>query len=249
MAKKKPWETVFRRIRVIYRANWRYPPRTTAVDLDDAEKELGFQFPVSYRAFAEQFGLGGTLMCPLPEILPLTQPSWREESDWLSSVVDATRFYHTFDWFADYWRHFGHDGKMRVLLIRAAGTPIGIVPLCVRTERYQVGNLRVLTYPLADWGTWYGPIGANPSASLFMAMQHVRATRRDWDLIELRWTGACSFQSNGSITERAMRVAGFQPRKRVYQQVSLVDLEGGWESYLASKSSKWRQELRRGSSR
>ena len=185
-------------------------------------------------------------MADVVEINSLEQlQSYRMVWNRLLGETSQATFYHTFDWFSDYWRHYGHDAKMRVLVIRAAGTPIGIVPLCVRAERYKAGGLRVLTYPLADWGTWYGPIGANPSASLFMTMQHLRATRRDWDLLELRWTDAGATQSNGNITERAMRVAGFQARKRAYQQVSIIDLEGDWESYLAGKSSKWRHELRR----
>lgn len=160
----------------------------------------------------------------------------------LGKTAQAT-YYHTFDWFVNYWQHFGQGQRMRVLVVRAAEKPIGIVPLCVRTERYQVGSVRVLTFPLDDWGTWYGPIGPNPSASLFMAMQHVRATPRDWEMLELRWMGAVQEQLN--ITKRAMRAAGFQPHKRTYQQVSVIDLEGDWQSYLASKTSKWRHELRR----
>jgi len=183
-------------------------------------------------------------MADVVEINSLDQlQSYRMVWNSLLAQTSQATFYHTFDWFSDFWRHFGRDGQMRVLVIQAAGTPIGIVPLCVCKERYHVGNLRVLTYPLSDWGTWYGPIGANPSASLFMAMQHVQATRRDWDLLELRWTGAPS--SHRNLTERAMRVAGFQPRQRKYQQVSVIDLDGDWESYLASKPSKWRQELHR----
>jgi hypothetical protein len=70
-AKANPWDAVFRRIRGVYRPDWVYPHRTTAADLDAAEKELDFRFPASYRAFAERFGLGGDLLS-LPEVLPLT---------------------------------------------------------------------------------------------------------------------------------------------------------------------------------
>ena len=63
------------------------------------------------------------------------------------------------------------------LLVRAAGSPIGILPLCVRTEKYRVGTVRVLTYPLDNWGTWYGPIGSNRAATMLAAMQHIRRRR------------------------------------------------------------------------
>ena len=136
-------------------------------------------------------------------------------------------FYHTFDWLNIYWKHFGAGQRLRVLVIRASGTPIGILPLCVRTEQYRTGKVRVLNYPLADWGTWYGPIGPNPSATMFMAMQHLNSTPRDWDLMELRWTNAG--RSDRGATERAMRVAGFHPKKSPYQAVSVIDMEGGWD--------------------
>jgi hypothetical protein len=95
-AKTNPWDAVLRRIRGIYRPEWVYPPMTTAVDLDAAEKELNFRFPASYRAFAERFGLGGDLL-NLPEVLPLTCPPWADRSDWFRSVLGATRFFQTHD--------------------------------------------------------------------------------------------------------------------------------------------------------
>lgn len=152
-------------------------------------------------------------------------------------------FYHTFDWLNTYWQHFGRDQRLRVLVVRAAGSPIGILPLCVRTEQYRVGKTRVLTYPLADWGTWYGPMGPNPSATMFMAMQHLRDTPRDWDLMELRWTNAS--RSDRGATDRAMRTAGFRPQKSSYQEVSVIRMDGDWDSYIASKNGKWQHEHRR----
>jgi CelD/BcsL family acetyltransferase involved in cellulose biosynthesis len=152
-------------------------------------------------------------------------------------------FFHTFDWLCTYWRHFGHDQRMRVLVVRASGTPIGLLPLVVRTEPFRAGALRILTYPIHDWGTWYGPIGPNPSATMFMAMQHIHDTARDWDLMELRWTDAQ--RSDRSTTLRAMRAAGFRPRGSGHHHVSTIQFDGDWESYLAGKKSKWRSELKR----
>jgi len=164
--------------------------------------------------------------------------------DMLFPQTPRASFFHTFQWFQTYWKHFGDDKRMRVLIVRSEGTPIGIVPLCVLSEKHHAGNLRVLTYPLSDWGMWYGPIGPNPSASMFMAMQHLHDTRRDWDLLELRWTDA---QPGGDCaTGRAMQAVGWAPQKSAYQEMSVIRLAGlDWESYLASRSKKWRHEIRR----
>jgi CelD/BcsL family acetyltransferase involved in cellulose biosynthesis len=165
---------------------------------------------------------------------------------WNSLLPQTPRasFFHTFDWLASYWKHFGNERRMRVLVIRAFGMPIGIVPLCVQRERYQVGNVRVLTYPLSDWGLWYGPIGPNQSASMFMALRHIRESRRDWDLVDLRWVPAQ--QSDRSATGRALRAAGWNPRQSVYQETSSIQMtDYTWETYFASRSKKWRHETRR----
>lgn len=153
-------------------------------------------------------------------------------------------FFHTYDWLRLYWKYFGEGKRLRVLVVQAAGSPIGIVPLVVQTERFHVGNVRVLNYPLNDWGMWYGPIGPNPSASMFMALRHLRDTPRDWDLLDLRWTDAD--RSDRSSTCRAIHAAGWQAERKPYQQSSLVTLSGtNWNEYLASLEKKWRHEIRR----
>ena len=152
--------------------------------------------------------------------------------------------FHTFDWLKTYWEAFGAGQQLRVLVVRSDGKPIGIVPLCITTERYHVSEVRVLTYPLSDWGMWYGPIGPDPSASLFMAMRHLRDTPRDWDMLDLRWVGGERGQRDP--TGRALQASGWQPVRTEYQQTSMIQLEGtDWETYRANLSKKWRHELGR----
>lgn len=152
-------------------------------------------------------------------------------------------FFLTFDWLDTYWRHFGHDQKLKVLVVYAAGEPVGILPLCVRREKYRLATARVLTYPLDNWGTWYGPIGPNPSTTLMAAMQHLRSTPRDWDMIELRWVSDDATQ--GGKTARALRVAGLLSEKQEYASTSIVDLPATWDAFLALKSHSLRRQFRR----
>ena len=54
-----------------------------------------------------------------------------------------------------------------------------------------MGTVRVLTYPLHDWGSFYGPIGPDPGETLERrAWSTWPAARRDWDVLELRWVDA-----------------------------------------------------------
>lgn len=152
-------------------------------------------------------------------------------------------FFQSLAWLEAYWRRFGQGQKLRCLVVCSGDEPEGIMPLVVRTESTRVGPLRVLTFPLHDWGSFYGPIGQNPAATLNAGLQHVRRTTRDWDLIELRWID--SADADSGQTERAMREAGFPPYKSLWNWTAMIDLAGGWERYFAGRPHKWRGNLRR----
>jgi CelD/BcsL family acetyltransferase involved in cellulose biosynthesis len=164
---------------------------------------------------------------------------WRS---WLPATPRAS-FFHTLEWLETYWDHFGSDQELRALVVRSAGKAIGILPLCIRKRRYRLGMVRVLGYPLDDWGTWYGPVGSNRAAAILAAMQYLRRANRDWDLLELRWT--CPPWSDGGRAARSMRVVGMLTEQQAHQTTSVVDFGDDWEGYLAKRSRNVRHEMRR----
>jgi CelD/BcsL family acetyltransferase involved in cellulose biosynthesis len=110
--------------------------------------------------------------------------AWQE----LLAQTPGATFFQSLEWLEAYWRHFGADQRLRVLVVLSdAGRPGGIVPLVIRREKTKVGRLRVLTYPLHDWGSFYGPVGPEGPLILTTALAHVQNTQRDWDVLELRW--------------------------------------------------------------
>lgn len=154
-------------------------------------------------------------------------------------------FFHSLDWLLTYWRHFSEGQRLRVLVVSSEGRDIGILPLVVRQARRRLGRLRVLTYPLDDWGSFYGPIGPNPTATLLAGLNHVRRTRRDWDLIELPWIDEDGYDAGR--TRVALRNAGLAASREPWTTSALVDLEshGSWDAYWASRTSHWRTNVRR----
>lgn len=156
---------------------------------------------------------------------------------------DAT-FFHTYDWFVTFWQHHDADMRMRVLVVRAAGTTIGILPLVEMNQQHRLSTIRVLSYPLSDWGMWYGPLGKDRSAILFMAMQHIHDTPRTWDKLDLCFTS--QEQGQGEATARAMTAAGWHPHREAYRESSSIQFAGSsWDAYLGGLSKKWRHEIRR----
>jgi hypothetical protein len=131
-------------------------------------------------------------------------------------------FFHTLDWLTAYWRRFGHRQRLRVLVAYAGSRPIGILPLCVRTEEYRFGPLHVLGYPADGWANCCGPIGGNATATLLAAMRYLRSTSPDWDVVDLR--GVATLGWDRWRTQRAMRSVGFPAVRAAWREFAVVDL-------------------------
>ena len=155
--------------------------------------------------------------------------------------TDKATFFQSLDWLELYWRHYGCGGRLRVLIVSSADRPIGILPLVVRTESTRLGPVRVLTYPLDDWGTFYGPIGPNPTATLLVGLKHIRQSGRDWDLLDLRWVDAIGCDLGR--TRRAMESAGFRPCEQAWRRAAVVRMERTWDDYWESLPKKWRHNV------
>jgi len=163
-----------------------------------------------------------------------------------NGLLQKTRgasFFQTLDWLQCYWRHFGQGQRLRTIVVQSDRKPIGIVPLTVIRERTGVGQMRVLTYPLHAWGWFYGPISGDPAATLTAAMQHLAQSRRDWDILDLRWVDAD--RHDRGRTECALHAGGLPGVKRVWEPTAVVDTSGSWDNYFAAKTAKQRNNLRR----
>ncbi len=152
-------------------------------------------------------------------------------------------FFHSLDWLRTYWHHFGQRQKLRTLLVYADGRPVGILPLTVRTEKTRLGPMRVLAYPLDDWGTFYGPIGPNPTVTLLAGLRHIRRTPRDWDLLDLRHVDRHG--TDGGRTPTAMQQVGLDGYPQPWAQAPQVELTTDWQDYWRSRPKKFRHNVER----
>jgi CelD/BcsL family acetyltransferase involved in cellulose biosynthesis len=165
----------------------------------------------------------------------------------LHGQTRAASFFQTLDWLQCYWKFYGQSQSLRVLVVSSGGSAIGIVPLTVLRERTRLGQLRVLTYPLHDWGWFYGPIGPNPAATLTAAMRHLRDSACDWDLLDLRWVDIDRIDFGR--TQLAMQNAGMPAARGVWKQTAIVDTTTTWDAFFASKTTKFRTNQRRNEKR
>lgn len=173
-----------------------------------------------------------------PAELPKLGPDWER----LLALTPGGSYTQSLDWVQAYWKHFSAGKRLRVLVVYEDDRPAGIVPLVVRTARL-LEPARVLTYPLEDWGYFYGPIGPDRLRTLSAALGHIRRTPRDWHLVELPYVDGPLDEDQ---TRMALESAGLPAQRDIYS-CGIIDLTayGTWEGYCASKHSKWRNTLGR----
>ena len=166
----------------------------------------------------------------------------RETWSQLLKATPRCSFFQTLEWLEAAWGHYPEQ-KLRALIVERDRTIIGIVPFCVRVERRRIGQVRVLTYPLDDWSTFYGPISPEPAATMRAALKHVDATPRDWDFIDLRYVDqrAPEYMAIG----KALRESGSRFFVRPRMEVRFCTMSEGWETYVESRSRNWRRQMRR----
>src|SRR5688500_10089543 len=85
------------------------------------------------------------------EALAQYKTAWNE---FLPQTPGAS-YFHSYDWFAAYWKHYGAEQGMRVLLVFDQDGLSGVVPLTVVRERTRLGRLWSLRYPLHGWGSFF----------------------------------------------------------------------------------------------
>lgn len=176
------------------------------------------------------------------ELAPLSDLRSQWES--LLRQTPGADFFRTLDWLEVYWRHFGQQQRLRVLIVLEAGEAVGFVPLVVRREQTKLGPFNVLTYPLDDWGSFYAPIGADPQRLLAAALEYVQSTQRDWDLLEIRWADTGNSADN-HVSQALRRAGAWRPARRLHTEIPIVNLEGDWDGYWAGRSGSWRSQVRR----
>ncbi|MBI1248622.1 GNAT family N-acetyltransferase [bacterium] len=174
-----------------------------------------------------------------PHDLAYVRCNWQR----LWNSTPGANFFQTLQWLQIYWKHFGEDKRMRVILVLEGERLVGVVPLVVVNESTRLGKIRVLTYPLSDWGSHFGILAENPQQALSLALEHIYQSRRDWDLIDLRWLSEEDLEQN--LTSGAMSQAGFVPNAGIWKETAFIDFDGSWDDYLRARSPKLRAEIRR----
>ena len=168
----------------------------------------------------------------------------------LSRLEDERQDYHSvlrssgedplflnLDWLSAWWSAFGEGLRPLILRVEENGRPVGYAPLTMHDRGRS------------HW-TKAGFMGAGPSDRCGILAQDGRADvhdaiwehlreRDDWDVMELR------DMRQGGPTEQAVR-RSFRQCEEACEMAPYIALNGSYEGYVASLSSKMRSTIGRG---
>ena len=164
---------------------------------------------------------------------------WRN----LLGQTRGATFFQSLDWLEPYWRHHQATQQPRVLLVEGNEGWLGILPLNLRLDPTNLGTYRVLAYPHHDWGTFFGPIGPHPTATLLSSLSHLKRGRQDWDLIDLRWIDRTGIDA--SRTAMAFETLSMPAVELEGQPAATVTIDGDWPGYWQARDTHFRKNVER----
>ena len=177
----------------------------------------------------------------------------RDENDWgaLGPIWDelllATPEHTVFQSYAYqrlWWRHFGSDNKLFIVLIVREGVIRGIAPLQIQSMKYHGRYCRQLSFIGSRWEV-DRPTFLFPSdgSNLLRALVALLAEGADeWDIAELheQVTGSEMLRELGD----AFRSAGYLVAHTPDSNCPYLAISGTWQQFLAAKSQTFRKNLK-----
>jgi CelD/BcsL family acetyltransferase involved in cellulose biosynthesis len=150
---------------------------------------------------------------------------------WTKLAERGRNLFGTWEWASTWWRHFGHDRPLHLVVVRRGAEPIGLLPL-YRWKQHPMTVLRFVGHGPADE---LGPVG-DPEAGVPLARSLRRSLHRlDADLL---------------LAEQLPRGQDWGVllggRRLAAEASPVVRFDaGGWEAYLRARSANFREQVRR----
>jgi CelD/BcsL family acetyltransferase involved in cellulose biosynthesis len=152
------------------------------------------------------------------------------EADWRRLGEASGNVFSTWEWASVWWRHFGEGRRPLTAVLRGGeGEAVAILPLYLGFER----PLRVARFIGHGAGDELGPVCAPGDGSAEAALAGT-AKQLGWDVLL-----ADRMPGEG----HAERLGGRLLRRDASPVVDFP--EGGWDEYLATRSSNFRSQVRR----
>ena len=149
---------------------------------------------------------------------------------WGRLALQSRNVFSTWEWATTWWRRYGSDIPPAIVACRERGEIVALLPLYVWSRR----PLRVARFvghgPADQLGPVCGPAASATAAAALLRTQH--DVSLDVVLAEL-------------LAGDRQWAQLLEQRPVASEESPAIDIAGGWERYLATRSANLRQQIRR----
>ncbi|MGH7497362.1 MAG: GNAT family N-acetyltransferase [Gemmatimonadales bacterium] len=176
-----------------------------------------------------------------------------DEADWpaletlwdeLLLATPGHTVFQSYDYQRLWWRHFGGDNQLFIVLIVRDGAVQGIAPLQIQTVKYHGRYCHQLGFIGSRWEvdrpTFFFPRDSSPLLRALAAFLARRSSK--WDICELHEQATGS--ENLRTLEDSLRSAGYLVARSPDSNCPYLAIEGTWQQFLAGKSQTFRKNLK-----
>jgi CelD/BcsL family acetyltransferase involved in cellulose biosynthesis len=154
----------------------------------------------------------------------------------LQSEAEPTSIFASFDWQHLWWTWYGRGQALRLLVARAGGALVGVLPVYIQTQamlRWPVRLLRLVGTGGDTFPDDLGPVLAKGrEAEVARALAEAVMRLGGWDVLFLQdMNPRCPFTAE---LEAAVRRARLPMQTGRSERIAYVDLPPTWEAWLQS---------------
>ncbi len=168
----------------------------------------------------------------------------------LQSATPDSSIFLAWDWQRLWWKHYGEDRQLCIVVARHAHRVVGLLPLYLETHRKARGLFKARKLRQVGVGGDTAPddLGAlllpDFQQETCAAMSRFVARElRQWDMLD--WTDLPSASPLAVTAPDALQAAGFRVQCSLAEPITCGPLPGDWETYRKGLSRNRRETLSR----
>lgn len=167
---------------------------------------------------------------------------------WNKALASAgsDNIHSTFEWLSAWWKYFGEDKQLLVILIKEDDRLLGIAPLMIESVPRIKGllphrTIRFLGEGPSDYADFI--INEDRDQVIALILDHIQKRSNQWDEIDLAEIREDS--PNTDILKREAAKRGFHPKTIHGVNCCYLPLNQDWESYFSSLGKRHKTNINR----
>jgi len=151
---------------------------------------------------------------------------------------DSANIFQMFEWACNWWKVYGHDKELLLLVVTEDGSPIAIAPLVITKEPFNRLSARKVEFMYR----MNFIIHSRTKEVIREVLNYLKAIQGTWDIID--FTEMDYDLKILDLFKKEAQGLGFDFLVKDDHPYPYMDMGVSWEEYLASRSNKFKKNLR-----